>query len=133
MRRLIFTRLIFAWIYFRGCKFRHISRGFIFADREVLITIYNIQRTIYITVNSRYVEFWKANVRDCQSSRYRETGFKQKKSPDIQHIQLYFHITNDNPWIVNKIIIKITFTTSKKVCKSFSPCRKASPFLDKEI
>ena len=47
------SRLIFTWIYFRGCKCYHISRefifrsanfatfwhGFIFADREILIIL----------------------------------------------------------------------------------------------
>ena len=37
LRRLIFARLTLAWIYFRGCKYCHFSRGFIFADGEDLI------------------------------------------------------------------------------------------------
>ena len=32
-------RLIFTWINFRRCRFRHISLGFIFADGENLIIL----------------------------------------------------------------------------------------------
>ena len=38
-------------------------------------------------------------------------GLKTKKSSDILYLLLYFHITNDIPCLINKIIIRITFTT----------------------
>ena len=37
LQRFIVARLIFAWIFFRGCKYWYISRGFISVDGEVLI------------------------------------------------------------------------------------------------
>ena len=40
MWRLIFPRLIFAIIYFRGCSLCHILRGFIFADGEISIILH---------------------------------------------------------------------------------------------
>ena len=38
-RSTIFARLIFAWIYFCGCKFCHISCEFIFAFGEISIIL----------------------------------------------------------------------------------------------
>ena len=57
------------------------------------IVVYSIQSTLDIS-NS---EETGKNVRDSQSSRYRETDLKQKKSPDILYRQQYFHIANDIP------------------------------------
>lgn len=35
--RLISARIIFAWIFFGGCKFCYISSEFVFSDGEILI------------------------------------------------------------------------------------------------
>lgn len=36
-QRLVSTKLIFKWIYFRGCKFYNISCGLIFAFAEYVL------------------------------------------------------------------------------------------------
>ena len=57
------------------------------------IVVDSIQSTLDIS-NS---EGTGKNVRDSQSSWYRETDLKQKKSPDMLYRQQHFHITNDIP------------------------------------
>ena len=64
-------------------------------------TYCKIQLTLDISNSEGITE----NGRDSQSSRYQETGLKQKifvknktfKSSDILYHQLYFHLTNDIP------------------------------------
>ena len=48
----MFARLTFAWICFRGCKFRHILRKFSFSDGEILLILREL-----ISVVARYVMF----------------------------------------------------------------------------
>ena len=48
----ILRSFIFARIIFHGCKFCHISRGFIFADDEILIILRGL-----ISAVARYVMF----------------------------------------------------------------------------
>ena len=49
---MVLARLIFAWIYFRECKFSHILRGFIFTVDGIII----ISRGL-ISVVAKYVTF----------------------------------------------------------------------------
>ena len=63
----------------------------------VLKVIYTIVLTLQSTFDISNSEGSGENVRDSQSSRYRETGLKQKKSPDILYLQIHFHITCDIP------------------------------------
>ena len=64
------------------------------------------------------------NVRNSQSSRCQETGLKQKISPDVLYFQLYFHKTNDIPWITNKKSPILTRSHPISSCPNFSMSRK---------
>ena len=55
--KLIFKKLIFAWIYFCECKFCYISRRFIFGDGAVLI----VSRTLIFVV-ARYAMFMSSMI-----------------------------------------------------------------------
>ena len=78
---------------------------------QPMITIYNIRKVAVLAIglaiffrslsilNISNPEGTGKNVRDSQSSRYREIGLKEqpKKTLDVFYLQLHFHITNDIP------------------------------------
>ena len=57
LSRLIFARLIFAWIYICRYKFCHILSGFIFVAAEILIISYEV-----IFAVARYVMFMSSMI-----------------------------------------------------------------------